>query len=370
MATIGRKLPGDSIAFGKRLALLCATFGLCCLISMTAGAQGAPGTALHKEFANVWYRAGDKGFSLKAYSASGKLVITDMGLVFGEKNETLEIDAREIKSITWGKIPGDTYNEWAIVRYGEPEKVAGFKDGSRLGWGTDTKLIYSTLKTAFETSVPPGGAQSGNPPLNLIPMYGYPEIEKPEALKKSDEDFIRSVVGTEESREEVSKRFAGEGWRLLSNGDAANAMRRFNQSWLLNPNYYQPYWGFGALLLAQRKPSEAATHFEKALSLINEESEKPRLLSDTSRAYTVQGALATDKMKAEEYFGKANLLLDEAVTLNPKYGNAYRNWAMSLYYQGNYEKAWTMVRNSRGLAGQELSSDFINMLSKQMPEPK
>jgi hypothetical protein len=155
MATIGRKLPRDSIAFGQRLAILCATFGLCCLISITVGAQGAPGNVLHKEFATVWYRPGDKGFSLQAYSASGKLMITETGLVFGEKNETLEIDAREIKSITWGKMPGDTYNEWAIVRYGEPEKVAGFKDGSRLGWGTDTKLIYSTLKTAFETSAPP-----------------------------------------------------------------------------------------------------------------------------------------------------------------------------------------------------------------------
>jgi tetratricopeptide (TPR) repeat protein len=215
-----------------------------------------------------------------------------------------------------------------------------------------------------------GGPQSGNPPISLIPMYGYPEIEKSAAFKKADEEFIKGVVGTEVSREEASKGFAGWGWKLLSNGDAANAMRRFNQSWLLNPNNYQPYWGFGALLLAQRKPSEAATHFEKALSLINEESEKPRLLSDASRAYSVQGAFATDKMMAEGFFGKANSLLDEATKLNPKYGNAYRNWAMSLYYQGNYEKAWDMVKNSRGLAGEELSSDFINMLTKKMPEPK
>lgn len=228
-------------------------------------------------------------------------------------------------------------------------------------------IVTAIMLTAYASA---GGAQSGRPPLNLIPMYGYPDIEKPEALKKVDEDFIKAVVGTERSREEVSKGFAGEGWRLLGNGDAANAMRRFNQSWLLNPNNYQPYWGFGVLLFAQRKPSEAATHFEKALSLINEENEKPRLLSDASRAYSVQGASATDKMKAEELFGKANSLLSEAIKLNPKYGNAYRNWAMSLYYEGNYEKAWDMVKASRGLAGEELASDFINMLSKQMPEPK
>jgi Flp pilus assembly protein TadD len=175
-------------------------------------------------------------------------------------------------------------------------------------------IVAATILAACASA---GAPQSGNPPLNLIPMYGYPKIEKSAALKKADDDFIKAVVGTAGSREEVSRGFAGEGWRHLGNGDAANAMRRFNQSWLLNPNNYQPYWGFGALLLAQRKPSEAATHFEKALSLINEESEKPRLLSDASRAYSAQGAFAADKMMAEVFFGKANSLLDEATKLNP-----------------------------------------------------
>jgi tetratricopeptide (TPR) repeat protein len=228
-------------------------------------------------------------------------------------------------------------------------------------------IVTAFILTAYAC---PGGAQSVKPPLNLIPMYGYPDIEKPEALKKVDEDFIKAVVGTDRSREEVSKGFAGEGWRNLSNGDAANAMRRFNQSWLLNPNNYQPYWGFGALLFAQRKPSEAATHYEKALSLINEESEKPRLLSDAARAYSMQGFIATDKMKSEEFFGKANSLFAEAIKLDPQYGNAYRYWAMSLSVEGNYKMAWDIVQKSRALGGDVVSSDFIDALSKKMPEPK
>ena len=132
----------------------------------------------------MWYRPGDKGFSLKAYSASGKLVITETRLVFGEKNETFEIDAREIKSITWGKMPGDTYNEWAIIQYGEPEKVAGFKDGSRLGWGTDTKLIYSTLKSAFERSIPAAKVTLINP--------------KTEQSVTCPEDIIKPLFMTQE----------------------------------------------------------------------------------------------------------------------------------------------------------------------------
>ena len=213
-------------------------------------------------------------------------------------------------------------------------------------------------------------SQSGSPPINLIPMYGYPNIEKSAALKKADEDFINSVVGTIGSREEASKAFAGKGWQYLSKGDAENAMRRFNQSWLLNPNYYQPYWGFGVLLLGQAKAAEAANHFEKALALIDDDKEKPRLLSDAARAYSLQGATATDKMKSVEFFGKANSLFGEATKLDPQYGDAYRAWAHSLYVEGDYNKAWEMVKRSRAFGGRNFSSEFIDALSKKMPEPK
>jgi hypothetical protein len=113
-------------------------------------AQAREAITLPKEFGNVWYRSGDKGFSLKAYSASGKLVISETRLIFREKDEVLEIEIREIKSVSLGKMAGDTFNDWATIRYGGSEKIAGFKDGSNLGWGTDTNLICSALKYAFE----------------------------------------------------------------------------------------------------------------------------------------------------------------------------------------------------------------------------
>jgi tetratricopeptide (TPR) repeat protein len=201
-------------------------------------------------------------------------------------------------------------------------------------------------------------------------MYGYPEIVKTDALKKADEDFIKTVVAELGSREKASRAYSFWGIEYEGKGDAANAMRRYNQSWLLNPNYYGPYWGFGSLLLAQGKAAEAAIHYEKALSLIDVDSAKPRLLSDASTAYTAQGLTATDKIKSAEFFGKANSLLNEAIKLDPKFGFAYRAWAKSLYSEGNYVKAWEMVKKSRGLAGGELDSGFIDMLSKKMPEPK
>jgi tetratricopeptide (TPR) repeat protein len=228
-------------------------------------------------------------------------------------------------------------------------------------------LAVSLLTACVST----GAVQRTAPPdLSLIPMYGYPEIEKPELLKKVDDDFIKSVVGPNESREEVSKQFAGEGWQYYREGDLSNAMRRFNQAWLLDPNNYLPYWGFGILLFAQRKSSEAIPHLEKALSLLDNEGAKPPLLSDTARAYSSQATRTGDKAKADVLFRKANSMLSEATTLDPKFGKAYRDWAISLFLEGNYKKAWEMVKISRGLPGQELSPTFVKELSSKMPEPK
>jgi hypothetical protein len=106
---------------------------------------------LPKVFEDVWYRAGDRGFSLTAYSASGKLVISEQRVALGDGGSAFEIGVSEIKSVCWGKMAWDNVNEWVIVRYGSPEKMAGFKDGSRLGWGTGTPSIMSSLSSLLET---------------------------------------------------------------------------------------------------------------------------------------------------------------------------------------------------------------------------
>lgn len=111
---------------------------------------------LPKVFEDVWYRAGDRGLSLTAFSASGKLVISEQRVAFGEGGSAFEIGLTDIKSVCWGKMAWDTVNEWVIVRYGSPEKMAGFKDGSRLGWGTGTPSIMSSLSSLLEkTSAQP-----------------------------------------------------------------------------------------------------------------------------------------------------------------------------------------------------------------------
>lgn len=201
-------------------------------------------------------------------------------------------------------------------------------------------------------------------------MYGYSNIDKTTAQKKADQTFIDTVTANSGSREKASMEFAGEAWRNYKAGDYLTAMRKFNQSWLLNPDNYFAHWGFGALLFDQGKTDEAISHYNKVLSTTDNIEEKPRLLTDAARAYSKRAYIEPDKLKSKEFFLKTNSLYKEALTLDPHYDNAYRDWPRSLYLEGNYEKAWEVIKQSRTFGSREISQEFIEILSKKMPEPK
>ncbi|MCU7796308.1 MAG: hypothetical protein KZQ75_04160 [Candidatus Thiodiazotropha sp. (ex Myrtea spinifera)] len=86
-----------------------------------------------------------------------------------------------------------------------------------------------------------GCVSTGGTRIDNIPMYGQPEIERPAHLLKADEDFVNSVESGFGTREEASKTWWAQGEKFMSQGNLDFAMRRYNQSWLLNPNNYQPY---------------------------------------------------------------------------------------------------------------------------------
>lgn len=225
-------------------------------------------------------------------------------------------------------------------------------------------LLITILLAGFQSAA---AAESGDIPINLIPMYGYPEIGKPERLKKADEKFISDVIKEFGTRERASQAFAYYGWQNFRKGDLETAMRRFNQSWLLNRDSYLPYWGFGATLNAQHKANEATLYFEKALALIEEGREKARLLNDAARAYTVQGMQASNGLKAKALFDHANRLHMESEKLDPQYGSNYRTWGLSLCLEGKYQMAWEKIRKADKLGAQPLPPKIMRRLKEEMP---
>jgi tetratricopeptide (TPR) repeat protein len=190
-------------------------------------------------------------------------------------------------------------------------------------------------------------------------MYGQPATPRPEVLQKADEDFIeKASAGFGGSRETASKAWFAEGDRFLRELNLDYAMRRYNQSWLLNPNNYQPYWGFGRVMVQTDRFDEAIQYFETAKKLCDDSYQKVALLSDAGVAYSFAGN-----------FQLANESFQASTALDPKYANAWLRWSQSLYREGKYAEAWSKVKHARSLGG-KVPEAFLRDLTQKMPEPQ
>ena len=178
--------------------------------------------------------------------------------------------------------------------------------------------------------------------IDNFPMYGQPAIQRPNFLKKADEDFITEASSGLGSREAASKAWAAKADEYMNKRDYHYAMRRYNQSWLLNPNNYQPHWGFGRIMLERGKLGESLSRFEKAKELLDDQYQKVALLADTGSAYSVK-ANQLPKDKAQERadsFRLANENFQQSISLDPSYTKCYFVWARSLYWEERYADAW------------------------------
>ena len=201
-------------------------------------------------------------------------------------------------------------------------------------------------------------------------MYGQPAVERPEILKRADENFIKQASEDLGGRERASVAWWMEGDKFMRDGNLDYAMRRYNQSWLLNPNSFRPYWGFGRVLLEQGKLDESAMYLEKANQLVDDEYQKVALLADTASAYSMKAnSSANDSNERTKYFSLANRYFEESTKLDSTYPNSWRRWAQSLYFEGRFADAWHKVNIARS-RGAQFPPQFIKALEEKMPEPK
>lgn len=206
--------------------------------------------------------------------------------------------------------------------------------------------------------------------IDNVPMYGQPALERPEVLKRADEEFIKQASEGLGGREKASVAWWMEGDKYIREGNLDYAMRRYNQSWLLNPNSFRPYWGFGRVLLEQGQLDESIKHLEKANQLVDDEYQKVALLTDTASVYSVKANNSVNgSNERTKYFSLANRYFEESAKLDPTYPNSWRSWARSLYFEGRFAEAWQKVNAARS-RGAQFPPQFIKSLEEKMPEPK
>jgi Tfp pilus assembly protein PilF len=206
----------------------------------------------------------------------------------------------------------------------------------------------------------------------FLPMFGQPKIARPETLKKSDEDFVRDATLRYGSRQAGSNTLAAQGWAAVRSGQNDLAMRRFNEAWLLNPKNYSVFWGFGAVLSAKGKLTEALEHLETARQMIDDSTQRVALLCDLGTVHSAYAArLPLDRqLERAQHFVLANNRFSESLENDPKFARSWREWAMSLYDQERYSEAWIRVKKARELQAEPFPAEFLQKLTAKMPEPK
>mgnify|MGYP002713138853 CR=1 FL=1 len=205
--------------------------------------------------------------------------------------------------------------------------------------------------------------------LELLPMYGQPELQRTGYLDREDRAFVRQTG----ARYQGDLKQAGRDWseqafRVLQLGDADGAMRRLNRAWLLDPDNYQVYWGFAQVLVVKGETDQALPHLQRALLLIDDAYQKPALLSDLGSVYSLLAERA-EGTRSDSLYARANASFSEAVKLDGGFAPAWYRWAQSYYRQGDYAAAWKTVRLARGQGVDRFPGDFIQTLSDRQAPP-
>lgn len=217
-----------------------------------------------------------------------------------------------------------------------------------------------------------GFALAQDDATDKLPMYGQPAIARSEVLKNADDVFIRESTLRYGNRNAASRALALEGWSAARRGVLDIAMRRFNQSWLLNPKNYQAFWGFGAVLSERGKLLEALEQLEVARQLLDEPSQRPALLADLGSVSSEYAARlpASSQLDRAQYFIKANQYFTESLENQPNFAVGWREWAISLYAQERYSEAWVKAQRAQELKAEPLPPEFLKKLREKVPQAK
>ena len=204
--------------------------------------------------------------------------------------------------------------------------------------------------------------------ISQVPMYGGIDRNTIPELKAADEKLIKDTTEHYGSREKACAAFLNNGFAYYQKDDLANAMRRFNQAWLLDPKNSEVYWGFSSVLHDQGKNCEAMHMIDKALTL-NPPKTKG-FYPDAGRIITL--CAVSDKMiSAEEkakLIDRSESLYREAEQTDLGKAYLYDSWATANYWRGQYQEAWAMVTKSRSAGGQP-TERFLSLLRAKLPEP-
>lgn len=198
--------------------------------------------------------------------------------------------------------------------------------------------------------------------INLIPKYGA--FPKNDAQKAADKNLMATVDERYSgNRKKASEDASMNGWQYLRQGNVNDAMRRFNQAWLLDNSNGKALWGMAAVQASNGKLSQSLKLFAEAEHFVGDDVD---YLVDYARAMGFAGAEAGNKALIQEAFDRFAQLYKRA----PQHTLNLQNWAITLFHVGDYAEAWKKVQLAEATPRHaELDKNFIAALQSKMSRP-
>lgn len=198
--------------------------------------------------------------------------------------------------------------------------------------------------------------------INLLPKYG--SIPKNDVQKDADAKFLAGIDDYYKGdRKQAAVDTADRGWSFLRQGNPSDAMRRFNQAWLIDHENGSALWGMAVIQGGMGKMSEALKLLAEADALMGDDID---FSVDYAKALGIVGSQTKNESQLQDAFARFERLYQKAPqnTLN------LQNWAITLFFVGNYAEAWKKVALAEATPRHaELDAAFIADLNSKMPRP-
>jgi tetratricopeptide (TPR) repeat protein len=223
-------------------------------------------------------------------------------------------------------------------------------------WGK--RIGYVMLAAALI----PGAQFAGADDRNLLPKYGL--LPKADWQKASDDAYLRA---TDEEyhgdRKKASVDTAMRGWQYLSQGDYDDAMRRFNQAWLLNSKNGIALWGMAAIEASAGKSDESLKLFAEAEKYVPGEL---NFSVDYAKALGMAAVQKKDDGLLKDALDRFARIYEKA----PDNVKNLQNWAKTLFGKERYAEAWAKVKLAEASPQKgQLDAGFVASLEAKMPRP-
>ncbi len=195
--------------------------------------------------------------------------------------------------------------------------------------------------------------------FNLQPKYGGQA--KNAAQLAADADFLAGMDKLfNNDRAKAAEEAATRGWTLYRGGKSDDAMRRFNQAWLLDPENGSALWGMAVIEMSKEHIASGRALFEEAAKTLSQDID---FQADFVRT---KAQLADSEAELEATWPEFARIHAKA----PNHTLNLQNWAISYFAVERYRDAWEKILLAEKTPrARELDPRFIKALSEKMPRP-